>query len=51
VSAKGRSSALAPGLRANAARFSLLVTVNALLGGMVGQQQTVLQGVAVASSP
>lgn len=30
------------GLRANAAQFALLVTVNALVGGMVGQQQTVL---------
>lgn len=30
------------GLRANAAQFTLLVTVNALVGGMVGQQQTVL---------
>jgi MFS family permease len=30
------------GLRANAAQFTLLVTINALVGGMVGQQQTVL---------
>jgi MFS family permease len=30
------------GLRANAAQFTILVTVNALVGGMVGQQQTVL---------
>ncbi len=30
------------GLRQNAAQFSLLVVVNALVGGMVGQQQTVL---------
>ncbi len=30
------------GLRANAAQFTLLVAVNALVGGMVGQQQTVL---------
>ena len=35
-----RSPAL--GLRANAAQFTLLVAVNALVGGMVGQQQTVL---------
>ena len=28
------------GLRANAAQFALLVAVNALVGGMVGQQQT-----------
>lgn len=30
------------GLRANAAQFTILVAVNALVGGMVGQQQTVL---------
>lgn len=30
------------GLRANLAQFSLLVVVNALVGGMVGQEQTVL---------
>ncbi|WP_017597520.1 MFS transporter [Nocardiopsis lucentensis] len=30
------------GLRRNAAQFTLLVAVNALVGGMVGQQQTVL---------
>ncbi|MQA82036.1 MAG: MFS transporter [Streptosporangiales bacterium] len=30
------------GLRANLAQFSLLVAVNALVGGMVGQEQTVL---------
>jgi MFS family permease len=30
------------GLRANAAQFTVLVAVNALVGGMVGQQQTVL---------
>lgn len=30
------------GLRANASQFALLVAVNALVGGMVGQQQTVL---------
>ncbi|SDI47100.1 Predicted arabinose efflux permease, MFS family [Arthrobacter subterraneus] len=30
------------GLRANAAQFALLVAVNALVGGVVGQQQTVL---------
>jgi MFS family permease len=33
---------IALGLRANLARFSLLVAVNALVGGMVGQEQTVL---------
>ena len=36
----GRQPAL--GLRPNAAQFTLLVTINALVGGMVGQQQTVL---------
>ena len=30
------------GLRANAAQFALLVAVNALVGGMVGQERTVL---------
>jgi MFS family permease len=30
------------GLRANAAQFTLLVTVNALVGGMLGQERTVL---------
>ncbi|ODQ85432.1 MFS transporter [Dietzia alimentaria] len=30
------------GLKANAAQFTLLVAINALVGGMVGQQQTVL---------
>ena len=30
------------GLRPNLFQFSLLVTVNALVGGMVGQEQTVL---------
>jgi MFS family permease len=30
------------GLRANAAQFTILVAINALVGGMVGQQQTVL---------
>jgi MFS family permease len=40
-----RSSSSGPlrlGLRANAAQFTLLVAINALVGGMVGQQQTVL---------
>ena len=31
-----------PGLRANAAQFGLLVAVNALVGGMLGQERTVL---------
>ena len=30
------------GLRANLSQFCLLVAVNALVGGMVGQEQTVL---------
>ncbi|MGZ8514424.1 MAG: MFS transporter, partial [Candidatus Limnocylindrales bacterium] len=30
------------GLRANAAQFSLLVAVNALVGGMIGEERTVL---------
>ena len=30
------------GLRENAAQFALLVTVNALVGGMIGQERTVL---------
>ena len=38
----GTSSPVRLGLRANAAQFALLVAVNALVGGMVGQQQTVL---------
>jgi MFS family permease len=38
------SAAAAPrlGLRENLAQFSLLVAVNALVGGMVGQERTVL---------
>ncbi|MCI4676224.1 MFS transporter [Candidatus Mycolicibacterium alkanivorans] len=34
--------AVALGLRQNAAQFSLLVAVNALVGGMLGQERTVL---------
>ena len=30
------------GLRENAAQFTLLVAVNALVGGMIGQERTVL---------
>src|SRR6187401_3010948 len=30
------------GLRANAGQFALLVAVNALVGGMIGQERTVL---------
>jgi len=36
------------GLRANAAQFTLLVTVNALVGGMLGQERTVLPLLAEA---
>ena len=36
------SSPVALGIRANIAQFSLLVGVNALVGGMVGQERTVL---------
>ena len=36
------SRAIALGLRANLAQFSLLVGVNALVGGMLGQERTVL---------
>src|ERR1041384_3038868 len=34
------------GLRANLAQFSLLVGVNALVGGMIGQERTVLPLIA-----
>ena len=34
------------GLRANLAQFSLLVAVNALVGGMLGQERTVLSPLA-----
>jgi MFS family permease len=37
-----RSSPLRLGLRENLAQFSLLVGVNALVGGMIGQERTVL---------
>ena len=36
------SGSVTLGLRANAAQFTVLVAINALVGGMVGQQQTVL---------
>ncbi|GGG63952.1 MFS transporter [Kocuria dechangensis] len=39
---RAASRPLRLGLRANAAQFALLVAINALVGGMVGQQQTVL---------
>ncbi len=39
------------GLRANAAQFTLLVAVNALVGGMLGQERTVLPLLADAHVP
>ena len=36
-----RPRAIALGLRANLAQFSLLVGVNALVGGMLGQERTI----------
>jgi MFS family permease len=41
-SAPARSGGLRLGLRANLAQFSLLVGVNALVGGMVGQERSLL---------
>ena len=40
--AQSPASGLRLGLRANLAQFSLLVGVNALVGGMVGQERTVV---------
>jgi MFS family permease len=42
VTAPGTSSTPRLGLRGNAGQFALLVAVNALVGGMVGQERTVL---------
>jgi MFS family permease len=42
LSAPGTPRPVALGLRANAAQFTLLVAVNALVGGMLGQERTVL---------
>jgi MFS family permease len=42
TSAPSSSSGLRLGLRANLAQFSLLVGVNALVGGMVGQERSLL---------
>ena len=42
MSITAREATLRLGLRANAAQFSLLVGVNALVGGMIGQERTVL---------
>jgi len=38
------------GLRANLAQFMLLVGVNALVGGMIGQERTVLPLLATGCS-
>ncbi len=40
--ATGSDSALRLGLRENLGQFLLLVSVNALVGGMIGQERTVL---------
>lgn len=42
MSTRAGQEPISLGLRANAAQFTLLVAINALVGGMVGQQQTVL---------
>jgi len=42
TAAAARTQAVRLGLRANLAQFSLLVAVNALVGGMLGQERTVL---------
>jgi MFS family permease len=42
VTATGSSNSPRLGLRGNAGQFALLVAVNALVGGMVGQERTVL---------
>jgi MFS family permease len=42
VTATGSRSSPRLGLRGNAGQFALLVAVNALVGGMVGQERTVL---------
>src|SRR6266480_6722530 len=42
TAAAPRPRAIALGLRANLAQFSLLVGVNALVGGMLGQERTIL---------
>ena len=39
---RARNRPIRLGLRANAAQFTLLVAVNALVGGMLGQERTVL---------
>ena len=42
VSTKDQSTRIRLGVRENLAQFSLLVGVNALVGGMIGQERTVL---------
>jgi MFS family permease len=42
IDASGTRPAISLGLRQNAAQFTLLVVVNALVGGMLGQERTVL---------
>jgi MFS family permease len=42
VPARHPAASVRLGLRANLAQFSLLVAVNALVGGMIGQERTVL---------
>jgi len=39
---KGTGAAITLGLRQNIAQFMLLVAVNALVGGTLGQERTVL---------
>ena len=47
ISAPDRAQPIRLGLRENLAQFSLLVGVNALVGGMIGQERTVLPLLAV----
>ncbi len=47
TSARDRTQPVRLGLRENLAQFSLLVGVNALVGGMIGQERTVLPLLAV----
>ena len=42
INATGRETPIRLGLRENLAQFSLLVGINALVGGMIGQERTVL---------
>ncbi len=47
--ATGPPGSLRLGLRANLAQFSLLVGVNALVGGMVGQERSLLSLLAAGT--